>query len=62
MYRYRLEYLKDVSIHQHLIKEHQSIFDCLEQHDIEGAKKIINEHISKQYEDVIQNLKRNNPQ
>lgn len=57
MYRYRLEYLKDYSTHQTLILEHQTIVSCLENKDIEGAKKIICEHINQQYEDVIQNLK-----
>lgn len=62
MYRYRLEYLKDISTHQHLIKEHQAIVNCLEHHDVEGAKQIINAHISRQYEDVIQNLRKHVPE
>lgn len=57
MYRYRLEYLKDLSAHELLIKEHQTILTCLEQRNVEGSKRIIREHINQQYEDVIQNLK-----
>lgn len=57
MYRYRLEYLKDASTHQLLIKEHQIILQCIENRDVEGSKKMIRDHISQQYEDVIQNLR-----
>lgn len=57
MYRYRLEYLKDVSIHQSIIQEHQTIVNCLERRDIAAAKDIIRSHINQQYEDVIQHLK-----
>lgn len=56
MYRYRLEYLKDFSTHQLLIKEHETILDCLEQRDVEGSKNIIRAHINQQYEDVIHSL------
>lgn len=57
MYRYRLEYLKDYSTHQLLLKEHKIIVDCLEQRDVEGAKSIIRTHINQQYEDVIHTLR-----
>lgn len=59
MYRYRLEYLKDFSTHQLLIKEHETILDCLEQRNVEGAKNIIRAHINQQYEDVIHTLHMN---
>lgn len=57
MYRYRLEYLKDSSTHQLLIKEHQDIVNCLEERDGTGAKMIISNHINRQYEDVIHTLR-----
>ena len=57
MYRYRLEYLKDLSTHELLVKEHQTILTCLEKRDEAGSKRIIREHINQQYEDVIQSLK-----
>lgn len=59
MYRYRLEYLKDASTHRMLIKEHETILNCLEKQDTVGSKRIIREHINQQYEDVIHNLKKN---
>jgi DNA-binding GntR family transcriptional regulator len=58
MYRYRLEYLKDLSTHQTLLKEHLTIAKCLEQRDVAAAKLTIRDHINKQYEDVIHNLKK----
>ena len=58
MYRYRLEYLKDLSTHQTLLKEHLTIAKCLEQRDVVAAKLTIRDHINKQYEDVIHNLKK----
>lgn len=58
MYRYRLEYLKDNATHPLLIREHQEIISCLRTKNIAGAKSVISEHINKQYEDVIQSLKR----
>ena len=57
MYRYRLEYLKDSSAHQHLYQEHEAIVTAIQNHNIEDAKKIIREHINHQYEDVIQSLR-----
>lgn len=58
MYRYRLEYLKDLSTHQTLLIEHLTIAKCLEQRDVAAAKLTIRDHINKQYEDVIHNLKK----
>lgn len=58
MYRYRLEYLKDLSTHQTLLKEHLTIAKYLEQRDVAAAKLTIRDHINKQYEDVIHNLKK----
>lgn len=48
MYRYRVEYLKDVESHQQLIKEHESIIHALEIRDCESAKKHIEHHIYNQ--------------
>lgn len=58
MYRYRLEYLKDITAHQTLLQEHKEIITHLENRDIVKAKEAITLHINKQYEDVIKNLKK----
>ena len=52
------KYLKDNATHPLLIREHQEIISCLRTKNIAGAKSVISEHINKQYEDVIQSLKR----
>jgi len=52
MYRYRVEYLKDPSTHATLIKEHETLVDCLEQGDIPGAKLIMRSHIENQADTV----------
>lgn len=59
MYRYRLEYLKDKDAHPTLLREHQEIITHLENRDIEKARETITNHINKQYEDVIKNLRHN---
>lgn len=58
MYRYRLEYLKDFSVHPALLQEHKEIILHLKNHDTALSKDIITQHINKQYEDVIKNLKK----
>ena len=48
MYRYRLEYLKDVSVYPELIAEHQEIYDGLARKDKEQVIRITNKHIMNQ--------------
>ncbi|MBR1757619.1 MAG: GntR family transcriptional regulator [Lachnospiraceae bacterium] len=52
MYRYRVEYLKDSSMHETLIKEHQALIACLERKDAESAKQIMRKHIENQASSV----------
>ncbi len=48
MYRYRIEYLKDASVHPVLIREHRTLVDCIERRDVAGAKKVMRSHIENQ--------------
>ena len=48
MYRYRIEYLKDKSVYESLIKEHQEIIKNVCDNDVESAKNNISAHITKQ--------------
>ncbi len=48
LYRYRLEYLKDYSLHRSLVKEHKDIVDTLRSRDLEKAKETIQMHIKNQ--------------
>ena len=52
MYRYRIEYLKDNSSHEQLLKEHNEILTCLKNKNAEKAKTAIREHIIGQVEAV----------
>ncbi len=48
MYRYRVEYLKDSSVYEQLIKEHEEIISHLKKHEKEKAVKMMCEHIDNQ--------------
>ncbi|MBP5305243.1 MAG: GntR family transcriptional regulator [Lachnospiraceae bacterium] len=45
MYRYRVEYLKDGSSHEQLLREHNEIIACLKEKNADAAKAAIREHI-----------------
>ena len=55
MYRYRIEYLKDKSMHKTLVEEHDAIRRALKKRDKEKAAQAICVHIEK-YLDLIENL------
>lgn len=57
MYRYRLEYLKDVTEHEQLVREHEQIIESLQKHNLEAAKRIIHSHINNQFMAVINLIK-----
>lgn len=57
MYRYRFEYLKDVSGHERIIKEHQEIYDSIMHADVEGAQVASGKHIDNQETSIIRQLK-----
>ena len=48
MYRYRLEYIKDVSQHGRLIEEHEEIYRCIRSRDGEAGARAIRMHIYNQ--------------
>lgn len=56
VYRYRVEYVKDFSYHDKLIKEHDQITMAIMKRDAEAAQMIMNEHIYNQEQIVIRNV------
>ncbi|MDD6401258.1 MAG: GntR family transcriptional regulator [Lachnospiraceae bacterium] len=56
VYRYRVEYVKDFSYHDKLIKEHDLITLAILQRDSNAAEKIMKEHIFNQEQIVIRNV------
>ena len=56
MYRYRMEYLKDRSMHKNLLEEHDAIRRALKKHDKEKAGNAIHIHIENQKESIINSL------
>ena len=56
VYRYRVEYVKDFSYHDNLIREHDLITMAILKGDTENAVKIMNEHIYNQEQIVIKNV------
>ena len=57
MYRYRLEYIKDKSAHQHLIDEHNKIIEAMEKGNVEAAAEAIKLHVENQEENILKNIK-----
>lgn len=55
-YRYRLEYIKDKSSHENLIKEHQEILDYIKKKDAANAEKAIIKHVQNQERAIISQL------
>ena len=45
MYRYRIEYLKDVKSRRSLVEEHDALYERMKNRDLAGAQKMIREHI-----------------
>lgn len=60
VYRYRVEYVKDFSYHDNLIREHDQITMAILKGDKESAEKIMNEHIYNQEQIVIRNVRNAN--
>ena len=56
MYRYRIEYLKDVESRKTLVKEHYEICDALNHRDAEGAVEKMCIHIKNQQEAIRRSL------
>ena len=58
MYRYRIEYLKDVESRKTLVKEHYEICDALKCRDAESAVEKMCIHIRNQQEAILRSLER----
>lgn len=56
MYRYRFEYIKDVSKHQSLIEEHRIIYESIIKQDKETAAKAVKMHIDNQEKSIINQI------
>lgn len=56
VYRYRLEYIKDKTSHENLIKEHCEILDFIRRKDAENAEKAIISHVKNQERAIISQL------
>lgn len=57
VYRYRVEYVKDFSYHDILVKEHYDITNAILMNDVATAKEIMRKHLYNQELIVIKNLK-----
>lgn len=53
MYRYRIEYLKDVKIRESLIEEHNAICQALKNRDAQSAYRYTFVHISRQQDTIM---------
>lgn len=56
MYRYRMEYLKDVKVRETLVKEHRQLLQALEEHCLESAEDSIRAHIQNQQDAIRREL------
>lgn len=58
MYRYRVEYIKDITSHKNLIDEHEALVRFIENKDIENAKKEMKAHITNQVNAIKKTIKK----
>lgn len=56
LYRYRLEYIKDASYHDRLVKEHEMIYTSIAAGDEEKAAEAVVLHIDNQETTIIKHL------
>ena len=59
MYRYRLEYIKDVSQHGRLIEEHEEIYRCISSRDKNAGAGAIKMHIYNQEQSILNQIQQN---
>ena len=57
MYRYRFEYIKDISQHQRLIDEHRMIYESIVKKDKEAASRAAHVHIDNQKKAIIAQIR-----
>ena len=56
MYRYRIEYLKDVKSRRSLVEEHDALWEALKERNLEHAQVIIREHIERQQKSIVDSI------
>ncbi len=56
VYRYRVEYVKDLSYHDKLVAEHEALMNAILDGDVDKAKEITRKHIYDQEQIVIANV------
>lgn len=60
VYRYRVEYVKDISYHDVLVREHDAITNAILMQDSNLARELMRTHIYNQEAIVISNVHKNN--
>lgn len=60
MYRYRFVYLKDISQHELLVKEHREILQYIRKRDEQGAAQAARKHIDNQENSMIRQIRLEN--
>lgn len=60
VYRYRVEYVKDFSYHENLVREHDQITRAILTGDKETARSVMRSHIYNQEQIVIKNISADN--
>ncbi len=58
VYRYRVEYVRDMGYHDKLVEEHVAITNAILLGDVAAAKNIMRQHIYDQEQIVINNVKK----
>ena len=58
MYRYRFEYIKDVSKHSQIMSEHKIMFDSIMENDRAKAARIVKVHINNQEEAIMRQIQK----
>ena len=56
MYRYRIEYLKDIAVRRTLAQEHRAICEALRKKDKESVLKYVYVHVDNQQKAIIKSL------
>jgi len=56
VYRFRVIYLRDLNIAEHVEQEHQQILDALKEHNEELAAKLSEQHIRNQMDAIVEAL------
>ena len=57
MYRYRFEYIKDVSRHKKLVDEHRVIYESIRNKDKKTASEAATRHIDNQMQAIIERIR-----